>query len=87
MDNHHLGKLTIHHLIPRFRLRVYYGTTFKMPGNKLKLRELRHAAWHVLFGSKTLNEVIGYLSNTSTRLAMKQLLGDLFLKTKSLVKQ
>ncbi len=57
----HLGRKTVHHLIPRARLKDYYGTSFKMPRNRLKLWELKHSAWHVLFKNKTINEVIAYL--------------------------
>lgn len=57
-----LGKITIHHLVPRVQLKDYYGVSFHLPKNKIKLWELKHAAWHVLFGIKTLNQIIRYLN-------------------------
>ena len=64
MKNHiYLGYISIHHLVPRQRMRDYYGTTFHMPKNKIRLWRLRHDAWHVLFRNKTINEIIRYLGN------------------------
>lgn len=59
--HHRYGHMSKHHLIPKFRLRIYYGTTFRMPHNTLHLWRARHDAWHTLFGDKTINEIIRYL--------------------------
>jgi hypothetical protein len=56
-----LGRITSHHLVPRVRIRDYYGAAFALPRNRIKLWELKHAAWHVLFRLKTINEIITYL--------------------------
>jgi hypothetical protein len=79
----YLGNITQHHLVPRCRLADYYGLSFKLPYNKLKLWELRHAAWHVLFGIKTLNEVIAYLEKRGTPYAFKTKTWNLVFKGKS----
>ncbi len=55
------GYMSKHHLIPKHRLRIYYGETFRMPHNRLRLWRVRHDAWHTLFGNKTINEIIRYL--------------------------
>ncbi len=55
------GYMSKHHLIPKFRIRVYYGITFRMPHNTIRLWRKRHDAWHTLFGDKTINEIIRYL--------------------------
>ncbi len=55
------GYMSKHHLIPRQRLKDYYGDSFRMPHNTLRLWRLRHDAWHVLFRQRTINEVIQYL--------------------------
>jgi hypothetical protein len=55
------NRITVHHLVPRVRLTTYYFLRFNLPKNKLRLREKRHAAWHQLFKSKSLNEIIKYL--------------------------
>ncbi len=56
-----LGRKTIHHLVPQARISDFYETRFHLPKNKLKLWELKHAAWHVLFKLKTISEIINYL--------------------------
>jgi hypothetical protein len=61
------GQLTNHHLIPRCRIKSYYGTSFTLPRNYIKLWRFRHDAWHVLFENKTLNEVIRYLKKKKSR--------------------
>lgn len=61
-----MGRISIHHLVPRQRMKIYYGICFNMPKNKIRLWRLRHDAWHVLFGNKTLNEVINYLGQKTT---------------------
>jgi hypothetical protein len=57
----HLGHMSKHHLVPKQRMRDYYGGSFKMPNNILRLWRLKHDAWHVLFKQKTLNEILKYL--------------------------
>lgn len=57
-----LGRISVHHLVPRFRIKTFYGTSFHMPNNTIRLWRLRHDAWHVLFDNKSLNEVIRYLN-------------------------
>lgn len=64
----YLGYLSKHHLIPRQRLKDYYGNSFRMGGNILRLWRLRHDAWHVLFQQKTLNEIINYLHQRSDKI-------------------
>lgn len=64
----YFGPISIHHLVPRQRMKDYYGTAFHMPRNKLRLWRLRHDAWHVLFRNKTINEIIRYLGNRPSRI-------------------
>ncbi len=61
------GLLTNHHLVPRSRIRQYYGASFTLPNNLMKLWRLRHDSWHVLFRNKTLNETIAYLETKKSR--------------------
>ncbi len=61
------GHLTNHHLVPRSRIRNYYGASFKLPNNLMRLWRFRHNAWHVLFGTQTLNETIAYLKKEKHR--------------------
>ncbi len=74
--------MSIHHLVPRQRLRDYYGMTFYLPENTLRLWRYRHDAWHVLFGNKTLNEIIRYLGSRPQKISgykgifWKQLFGE-----------
>jgi len=55
------GRKTVHHLVPRIRIRDYYGAGVSLPSNKLKIWEYKHICWHFLFKLKTINEVIAYL--------------------------
>lgn len=57
----HLGIMSKHHLIPRQRLKKFYGKGFVMKNNILRLWRFRHDAWHILFRQMTLNETITYL--------------------------
>lgn len=61
-----LGILTKHHLIPKQRLKQFYGKGFPMNNNIIRLWRFRHDAWHVLFRQMTLNEVIDYLTRKNT---------------------
>ncbi len=61
MKHKQLGERNSHHLVPRVRIKDYYGTSFGLPKNRIKLWDLKHAAWHVLFKIKTINEIIRYL--------------------------
>lgn len=64
MKNHKtLGHLSVHHLIPKKRLRDYYGLFFCLPNNKLRLWRVKHNAWHKLFKNRTINEIIKHLRN------------------------
>jgi hypothetical protein len=62
-----LGHMSIHHLVPRVRISLYYGTSFHMPKNRLRLWRVKHDAWHALFHNKSLNEIIRYLSSSRTQ--------------------
>lgn len=70
----YLGEMGAHHLVPQQRMKDYYGISFSMPYNKLKLWRLRHDAWHILFGNKTLNEIIRYLGNRPSKIYAYQTL-------------
>lgn len=47
-----------HHLVPKERLKK--GVQ-KLPRNTIRIKRERHNAWHLLFGNKTLLEVIRLL--------------------------
>lgn len=70
----YLGEMSKHHLVPRQRMKDYYGISFSMPHNKIRLWRLRHDAWHILFGNKTLNEIIRYLGNRPSKIYAYQTL-------------
>lgn len=66
ITHRYLGHMSSHHLIPRERIRSYYGETLTLPNNLLRLWRLKHDAWHILFGNKTLNEILKHLKKRSS---------------------
>ena len=47
-----------HHLVPKSRMKR--GEP-RIPNNRIRIKRERHIAWHILFGDKTLAEIINLL--------------------------
>ncbi len=64
----YLGPMSKHHLIPKQRIKEFYGEIYRLPYNLLKIWRFKHDAWHRLFNNKTLNEVIEYLDQSTRQI-------------------
>lgn len=78
-----LGRKTVHHLVPRIRIRDYYGDRLFLPKNKLKLWSAKHAFWHQLFGNRSINEIIRYLARVKKDNIRELLAWEIVFKQKT----